>query len=327
MRYAMFVVVAPLLLSSHASSQSTPDAAANFPTKPVQIVVPFPPGGGTEAFARSIAVKLTQLWGQQVIIDNRGGAAGTIGSYFVAKSPPDGYTLLIGLNGTHGMAQSLYRKLPYDTIKDFTPITMIGIGPNILTVHPSVPAKSVKELIALAKARPGQLNYGSPGNGAAPHLQMEVFNKLARVKMTHVPYKGGGPANIALLSGEVQLAFTAVTVGLPYVEVGKLRALGLSGAKKPASLSRFPTVAESGLPGYDENTWYGMFGPAGLPPSILNKLNADLVKVLSSPELKEFFAQQGQELVGNSPERFKEIVRAEVAKWAEVIKEIGLHLD
>jgi tripartite-type tricarboxylate transporter receptor subunit TctC len=327
MRYAIFPVAASLLISPHAFSQSAQDEAANFPTKPVQIIVPFPPGGGSEAFARSIAAKLTQLWGQQVIVDNRGGAGGTIGSYLAAKSPPDGYTLLLGLNGTHGMAQSLYRKLPYDTIRDFTPITMIGIGPNILTVHPSVPVKSVKELIALAKAKPGQLNYGSPGNGTPPHLQMEVFNRLARVKMTHVPYKGGGPANVALLSGEVQLAFTAVTVGLPYIEAGKLRALGLSGAKKPASLSAFPTVAESGLPGYDENTWYGMFGPAGLPPAILNKLNADLVKVLSSPELKERFAQQGQEMVGNSPERFREIVRAEVAKWAEVIKEIGLRID
>jgi len=327
MRYTIFIIAAPLLLSQHAFSQSTPDDAANFPTKPVQIIVPFPPGGGSEAFARSIAVKLTQLWGQQVLIDNRGGAGGTIGSYLVVKAPPDGYTLLMGLNGTHGMAQSLYRKLPYDTIRDFTPITMVGIGPNILTVHPSVPVKSVRELIALAKAKPGQLNYGSPGNGTPPHLQMAVFNKLAQTQMTHVPYKGGGPANVALLSGEVQLAFTAVTVGLPHVEAGKLRALGLSGAKKPASLSQFPTVAESGLPGYDENTWYGIFGPANLPPAILNKLNADLVKVLSSPELKERFAQQGQEMVGNSPERFREIVRAEVAKWAEVIKDLGLHLD
>ncbi|MBI2289220.1 MAG: tripartite tricarboxylate transporter substrate binding protein [Betaproteobacteria bacterium] len=327
MRYTIFAVAAPLLLSQHAFSQSKPDEAANYPNRPVQIIVPFPPGGGSEAFARSIAAKLTPLWGQQVIIDNRGGAGGTIGSYLVVKAPPDGYTLLMGLNGTHGMAQSLYRKLPYDTVRDFTPITMVGIGPNILTVHPSVPVKSVKELIALAKAKPGQLNYGSPGNGTPPHLQMAVFNKLARTKMTHVPYKGGGPANVALLSGEVQLAFTAVTVGLPHVEAGKLRALGLSGAKKPASLSKFPTVAESGLPGYDENTWYGIFGPAGMPPAIVNKLNADLVKVLSSPELKERFAQQGQEMVGNSPERFREIVKAEVAKWAEVIKELGLQLD
>ena len=327
MRYAIFLAATPLLLSPHAYSQSPPDEAANFPAKPVQIIVPFPPGGGSEALARSIAVKLTQLWGQQVLIDNRGGAGGTIGSYLVVKAPPDGYTLLMGLNGTHGMAQSLYRKLPYDTLRDFTPITMIGIGPNILTVHPSVPVKSVKELISLAKARPGQFNYGSPGNGTPPHLQMEVFSRLARTNMTHVPYKGGGPANIALLSGEVQLAFTAVTVGLPHIEMGKLRALGLSGAKKPASLSQFPTVAESGLPGFDENTWYGIFGPANLPPAILNKLNADLVKVLSSAELKERFAQQGQEMVGNSPERFREIVRAEVAKWAGVIKEIGLQID
>ncbi len=327
MRYTIFLIVAPLLTGPCAFGQSTQDEALIFPTKPVRIIVPFPPGGGSEAFARSIAAKLTELWGQQVIVDNRGGAGGTLGSHLAAKSPPDGYTMLIGLNGTHGIAQSLYRKMPYDAVKDFTPITMLGIGPNILTVHPSVPVKSVKELIALAKAKPGQLDYGSPGNGTPPHLQMEVFNKMAGVKSTHVPYKGGGPANIALLSGEVQVAFTAVTVGMPHIKVGKLRALGLSGAKRPAFLSEFPTIAESGVPGYDENTWYGMFGPAGLPPAILNKLNADLVKVLLSAEVKELFAQYGQEMVGNSPERFREIVRTEVAKWAKVIKEIGIRLD
>lgn len=327
MRYTVVLVASSVLISPHVLSQSTQVEALNFPTKSVRIIVPFPPGGGSEAFARSIAEKLTERWGQQVIIDNRGGAGGTIGSHLAAKSPPDGYTMLIGLNGTHGMAQSLYRNMPYDTIKDFTPITMIGIGPNILTVHPSVPVKSVKELIALAKAKPGQLDYGSPGNGTPPHLQMEVFNKMAGVKTMHVPYKGGGPANIALLSGEVHMAFTAVTVGMPHVKVGRLRALGLSGAKRPASLSEFPTIAASGVPGYDENTWYGMFGPAGLPPAILNKLNADLVKVLLSPELKERFAEQGQEMVGNSPEQFRELVRAEVAKWAKVIKEIGIRLD
>ncbi|OGA37474.1 MAG: hypothetical protein A3G24_08890 [Betaproteobacteria bacterium RIFCSPLOWO2_12_FULL_62_13] len=327
MRYTIFLVALPLLISSPALSQSTQDQAANFPTKPVRIIVPFPPGGGSEAFARSIAAKLTERWGQQVIVDNRPGAGGTIGSHLAAKSPPDGYTMLVGLNGTHGIAQSLYRKIPYDTIKDFTPITMLGIGPNILTVHPSVPVKSVKELIALAKAKPEQLGYGSPGNGTPPHLQMEVFKKMAGVPITHVPYKGGGPANIALLSGEVQVAFTAVTVGLPHIKVGKLRALGLSGAKRPAFLSEFPTVAQSGVPGYDENTWYGMFAPAGMPPAILKKLNADIVKALLSPDVKELFAQHGQELVGNSPEQFRQIVRAEVAKWAKVISEIGLQLD
>ena len=327
MHYAIFLVALVLLISSPALSQSTQDEAANFPAKPVRIIVPFPPGGGSEAFARSIAAKLTELWGQQVLVDNRGGAGGTLGSHLVAKSPPDGYTMLIGLNGTHDIAQSLYRKMPYDTIKDFTPITMLGIGPNILTVHPSVPVKSVRELIALAKAKPGQLDYSSPGNGTPPHLQMEVFNKMAGVKSTHVPYKGGGPANIALLSGEVHAAFTAVTVGIPHIKAGKLRALGLSGAKRPAFLSEFPTIAESGVPGYDENTWYGMFGPAGLPPAILNKLNADLVKVLLSAEVKELFTQYGQEMVANSPQRFGEIVRAEVAKWAKVIKEIGVRID
>src|SRR3990172_320646 len=182
MRYTIFLVALPLLISSPALSQSTQDQAANFPTKPVRRIVPFPPGGGSEAFARSIAAKLTERWGQQVIVDNRPGAGGTIGSHLAAKSPPDGYTMLVGLNGTHGIAQSLYRKIPYDTIKDFTPITMLGIGPNILPVHPSVPVKSVKELIALAKAKPEQLGYGSPGNGTPPHLQMEVFKQMAGVK-------------------------------------------------------------------------------------------------------------------------------------------------
>lgn len=327
MRYTIFPILAVLLAASSAFGQSAQDEALNFPTKPVRIIVPFPPGGGSEALARSIAEKLTERWGQQIIIDNRGGAGGTIGSYLAAKSPPDGYTLLIGLNGTHGMAQSLYRKIPYDTVRDFTPITMLAIGPNILTIHPSVPVKTPKELVALAKARPGQLHFGSPGNGTPPHLQLEVFNKMAGIRITHVPYKGGGPAHIALLSGEVQGAFTAVTVGLGHIRAGKLRALGLTGSKRPAFLSEFPTIAESGVPGYDENTWYGIFAPAALPPALLAKLNADLVRALQSPDLKERFAQQGQELVGNSPERFRDIVRAEVAKWAKVIGEIGLQID
>lgn len=327
MRYTILLAAVSLLIATNAFGQSPSGEATNFPTRPVRVIVPFPPGGGTEAFARLVAEKLTERWGQQVIIDNRGGAGGTIGSYMAAKSPPDGYTLLIGLNGTHGMAQSLYRKIPYDTVKDFTPITMLAIGPNILAVHPSVPAKSVKELIALAKSKPGQLYFGSPGPGTPPHLQLEVFNLMAGIKITHVPYKGGGPANIALLAGEVQGAFTAITVGLPFIKAGKLRALASTGAKRPAVLSEFPTIAESGVQGYDENTWYGMFAPAGLPPALLTRLNTDLVKVLRLPELKEYFAPQGQEMVGDSPEHFGETVKAEVAKWAKVIKQIGLQID
>jgi tripartite-type tricarboxylate transporter receptor subunit TctC len=329
MRHVVWLVCASLLLAAQAFGQPAQNEAASFPTKAVRIIVPFPPGGGTEALARLIAEKLTERWGQQVVIDNRGGAGGTIGSYLAAKSPPDGYTLLIGLNGTHGMAQSLYRKIPYDTTKDFTPITMLAIGPNILTIHPSVPAKSVKEFVALARAKPGQLNFGSPGTGTPPHLQLEVFNLMAGTKIAHVPYKGGGPANIALLSGEVQGAFTAVTVGLPFIKAGKLHGLALTGAKRPGSalLSKFPTIAESGVPGYDENTWYGMFAPSGLPPALLAKINADLVKVLHAPDIKEYFANQGQEMVGDSPEQFGNTVRSEVAKWAKVIKQIGLQID
>jgi tripartite-type tricarboxylate transporter receptor subunit TctC len=323
------VLLASTLICGHAFGQPAQNEMVNFPTKPVRIIVPFPPGGGTEALARLVAEKLTERWGQQVVIDNRGGAGGTIGSYLAAKAPPDGYTLLIGLNGTHGMAQSLYRKIPYDTIKDFTPITMLAIGPNILTIHPSVPAKSVTEFVALARAKPGQLNFGSPGTGTPPHLQLEVFNLMAGTKIAHVPYKGGGPANIALLSGEVQGAFTAVTVGLPFIEAGKLRGLALTGAKRPeaALLSAYPTIAESGVPGYDENTWYGMFAPPDLPRALLAKINADLVNVLLSPNIREYFARQGQEMVGDTPEHFATTVRAEVAKWAKVIKQVGIQID
>lgn len=327
MRGAVVFLASLLASAPQACAQGARGEGPAFPVKPVRIVVPFPPGGGSEAFARSIAAKLTERWGQQVLVDNRPGAGGTIGSFQVAKSPPDGYTLLIGLNGTHGIAQSLYRRIPYDTLRDFTPITMLGIGPDILTVHPSVPARSVKELVALARARPNELDYGSPGNGTPPHLQMEVFKKMARVRLAHVPYKGGGPANVALLSGEVQVAFTAVTVGLPHVKAGRLRALGLSGARRPASLREFPTIAASGVPGYDENTWYGMFAPAGLPQPILDRLHADIVRALSAPEVKALFALHGQELVGDSPEHFRATVAAEVAKWARLVPELGLQLD
>ena len=324
MRYTMPLLALSVLISSPALAQSAQGTAAKFPTRPVRIIVPFPPGGGSEAFARMIALNLTPLWGQQVIIDNRGGAGGTIGSGLAARSEPDGYTMLIGLNGTHGIAQSLYRQIPYDTVKDFTPITMLAIGPNFLTVYPSLPVKSVRELLALAKAKPGQLNFGSAGVGTPPHLQMEVFNKLAGVNITHVPFQGGGPATVGLVSGQVQVAMVAIAPGRPLIEAGKLRALGITGAKRPASLSAYPTIAESGVPGYDENTWYGMFAPAGLSPALLRKLNADLVKVLLAPAMKARFAQEGQTMVGNSPEQFKENVRAEVVKWSRMIKELGL---
>jgi len=326
-RYALgLVAAAPLVASLPAFGQAT-DAAAGFPRKPVRMIVPFPPGGGTDILARPIAQKLTERWGQQVIVDNRSGAGGTLGTDLAAKSPPDGYSFILGTNGTHGINQSLYRSLPYNTLKDFTPITMVAIAPNILVVHPSVPAKSVKDLIALAKAKPGQLNYASPGNGTPPHLAAEIFKGMTVVNITHIPYKGAGPAVVDLIGGQVQVMFANAPVVLPHIKAGKLRALGTTSAKRLSVLADFPTIAESGVPGYEADTWYGMFAPSGMPPALLNKINADLVKVLTLPEIKELFASQGAEVTVNTPEQFAKIVRAEVEKWAKVIKQTGIHAD
>ena len=325
MRNKVILIVLSVLASLPVLAQTARDPGA-FPNKPVRIIVPFPPGGGTEAFARMTAHGLTELWGQQVIVENRGGAGGTIGSGIAAKAAPDGYTLLVGLNGTHGIAQALYRQIPYDTVNDFTPITMLAIGPNYLTVHPSLPVKTAKDLVALAKANPGQMNFGSAGIGTPPHLQMEVFNKMSGAKIVHVAFQGGGPATIAIISGQIQVAMTAISNGKPLVEAGKLKVLGLTGAKRPATpaLAQYPTIAESGVPKYDESTWYGLFAPPGLPPALLQKINADVVKVLRGPEINARFSPEGQTLIGNTPDEFKEQVRAEVAKWRTMIKELGL---
>lgn len=325
MRTAASLAALSVILSLPAVAQQARDAGT-FPNKPVRVIVPFPPGGGTEAFARMTAHGLTELWGQQVIVENRGGAGGTIGSGIAAKAAPDGYTLLVGLNGTHGIAQSLYRQIPYDTVNDFTPISMLAIGPNFLTVHPSLPVKTAKDLVALARANPGQLNFGSAGIGTPPHLQMEVFNKLSGAKIVHVAFQGGGPATIAIVSGQIQVAMTAISNGKPLVDAGKLKVLGLTGARRPASplLANYPTIAESGVPKYDENTWYGLFAPAGLPPALLQKIHADVVQVLRRPEFNARFVPEGQTIVGNTPDEFRENVRTEVAKWRTLIREMGL---
>ncbi len=229
--------------------------ADTFPNRPVRLIVPFPPGGGTDILARPMAQKLTERWGQQVIVDNRAGAGGTIGADLTAKSLPDGYSMMLGTNGTHGINQSLYRTMPYDTLKDFTPVTLVAIAPNILVLHPSVSAATVQELIALARAKPGALNYASPGNGTPPHLAAEIFKRMAGVSMTHVPYKGAGPAVIDLLAGQMQVMFANAPVVLPHIKSGKLRALATTSAQRLSILSEFATIAESGVPGYEADTW------------------------------------------------------------------------
>jgi tripartite-type tricarboxylate transporter receptor subunit TctC len=240
---------------------------------------------------------------------------------------PDGHTVVLGTNGTHGINQSLYRSMPYDTLKDFTPVTLVAIAPNILVLHPSIAANSVRELIALAKAKPGALNYASPGNGTPPHLAAEIFKRMAGVDMTHVPYKGAGPAVIDLLAGQMQVMFANAPVVLPHIRAGKLRALATTSAQRLSILTEFPTIAESGLPGYEADTWYGIFAPAHLPPDVLKKLNADFAQVLFLPDIKALFASQGAEVVGNPADKFRAIVVAEVAKWARVIKETGIRID
>jgi tripartite-type tricarboxylate transporter receptor subunit TctC len=302
-------------------------AASAFPTKMVRFVIPFPPGGGTDILGRPLAQKLSEKWGQQVVVENRGGAGGNVGTEFVAKSPPDGYTIELGTNGTHTVNHSLYSNPPFNGVKDFAAITKTANTPNVLVLHPSVKANSVKELIALAKARPGEINYASPGPGTPPHLAAEIFRTMAGIKIVHVPYKGAGPASVDLLGGHVQIMIMNAPVALPHIKAGKLRALATTSAKRPVILPDLPTIAEAALPGYEADTWFGIFAPAGTPRDIVQKLNADIVQVLFSKDLKEAYAAQGAEVVGNSVAEFTMQVRADSEKWAKVIKEIGVKVD
>lgn len=323
---ACVLASAPLLLSGHAQAAGNGDAAG-FPDRPVKLIVPFPPGGGTDILARPIAQKLGEKWKQPVIIENRAGAGGNIGTEAAARSPADGYTLVLGTVGTHAINQSLYRNLPYDATRDFVAITMVANTPNVLVLNPGVHARSVRELIALAKAKPGTLNYASPGNGSPPHLAAEIFKSMAGVSITHVPYKGSAPAMTDLLGGQVQMMIANAPVVLPYIKSGKLIGLASTSATRPALLRDLPTLSESGLKGYEADTWYGLFAPAGTPPAVVEKLNADVVAVLKSPEIQAFFAEQGAEAIADSSADANAKVRAEVEKWRGVIQSIGLKLD
>jgi tripartite-type tricarboxylate transporter receptor subunit TctC len=302
-------------------------AAEPFPNRPVRLIVPFPPGGGTDILARPVAQKLGEKWGQPVIIENRAGAGGNIGTEAAARAPADGYTLVLGTVGTHAINQSLYRNLSYDATRDFVAITMVANTPNILVVNPSVPVKSVADLIALAKAKPGVLNYASPGNGTPPHLAAEIFKSMAGLSITHVPYKGSGPAMTDLLGGQVQMMIANAPVVIPLIKTGKLVGLASTSAQRPSMLRDMPTLSESGLQGYEADTWYGLFAPAGTPPDVVKKLNADVVAVLKSAEIQSFFTEQGAEVIGDSSADANAKVRTEVKKWHDVIQSIGLKLE
>jgi tripartite-type tricarboxylate transporter receptor subunit TctC len=306
-----------------AVNAQTPD----YPSRAVRLVIPFAPGGSNDILGRLIAQRLTETLGQQVVPDNRGGAGGTIGAELAAKSAPDGYTLVIGHIGTLAVNPTLYRKLPYDPLRDFQPISLIAKVPNIMVVHPNVPAKSVKELVALAKAHPGALVYGSGGNGGAGHLATEYFRLMAKIQLVHVPYKGTGPAIVDLLAGQTQLVFAGVPGISGQVRAGKLRALGVSTTKRLAVFPDVPTIAEAGVPGYEATQWYGVLAPAGTAKPIVARLNQDIHKALQTREMQERLAADGAEPLPSTPEEFSAFIKAEIARWAPVIKAAQIRAD
>ena len=313
---ALCLVSCALCLGMSAQAQT-------FPSKPVRWVVPSSAGGANDVLARIVGAKLTQFWGQQVIVDVRPGAGGIIGSDLVAKAPPDGYTLLDVAPG-YALNPFFYKSLPYDTLKDFERITVMAHAPNVLVTHPSVPAKNVKELIALAKAKPGELNFASSGRGTGGQLCAELFQYLSKAKMTAIYYKGAGDSVRALVSGEVSVLFSATGAVLPMAKAGKLRMMGVSGVKRFPPLPDVPTVAEQGLPGYDYMGWYAALTPARVPKEILAKLHADMVRALRSPDVVERLTQYGFEPVANTPEEFTALVQSEMVKWGKVLHAVGV---
>jgi tripartite-type tricarboxylate transporter receptor subunit TctC len=322
MRTARTLVAALL-----ATAVTTIASAQNWPSRPVKFVIPFPPGGGTDILARPLAQKLTEKWGQPVVIDNRGGAGGTIAAKQVATADPDGYTILFGLLGVNAIAQSLYANPGFDSTKDFASIVMVANTTNLLVVHPSVPVNSVAELIALAKREPGKLNYASPGNGTPSHLATEIFKKMAGVDLTHVPYKGSGPAMTDMLAGNVQVWIANAPPILPHIKTGKLRSLASTSAKRPPSAPDVPTLDEAGLKGYEADTWFGLFAPKGTPKPILDKIYADVTEVLKTKEIQDFYAQQGGEVILMTQEEFTKRVAADVAKWKALISDLKLRIE
>ena len=302
-------------------------SAQAYPTKPIRIVVPFPAGGTTDVLARAAAQKLAETLGQPAVVDNRPGAGGNIGAELVAKSAPDGYTLLMGTVGTHAINPGLYPKLPYDHVKDFAPVILVAGVPNVLVINPALPVNSVQELIAYAKANPGKLNFASSGNGTSIHLSAELFKTMAGVQMTHVPYKGSAPALQDLVGGQVQLMFDNLPSSLALIKGGKLKALAVTSATRAAALPDVPTLAESGLPGFEASSWFGLLAPTGTPPPVIARLNGEIAKWLATPEAKEKLLAQGANAAGGTPEDFARFITAETAKWQKVVKESGAKVD
>jgi len=301
--------------------------AQAYPSKTVRWIAPFPPGGGTDVVSRAIAQKLTETWGQQVIVDNRPGSGGTIGLAAAAKSPPDGYTIALGQLANMGIAPGLYPKLPYDPAKDLQPVTVVLSSPLMLVAHPSLPARNVKELLALARAKPDAITFGSPGNGTTGHLAAEMIKSSTGVKMTHVPYKGASPAITGLMGGEIAIYASTIPAASPMLKSGRIKALGVSSARRVAAWPDVPTIAESGLAGYEVTNWYGVVLPAGTPRDIAGKVHQDVVRVLKLPDVQARLAGEGGDVVAGTPEEFAALIRSEIPKWTKAIKASGARID
>ena len=322
----MFASAATLVLLACGFAAASGAWAQAYPAKPVRLVVAFPPGGGIDSVTRLLAPKLTEALGQQMIVDNRVGASGNIGTDYVAKSAPDGYTVLMAY-ASHASNAALFTKLPYDTVRDFQPVSLIGAVPHVILVNPSLPVKNLAELIRLAKARPGEITYSSPGNGTPLHLATELLKVTAGIDIRHIPYKGASPAMVSTMSGETQLTITTFVVATPLVKAGRLRAIAVASAKRVSTFPSLPTVAESGIKGTESNSWYGMLVPAHTPRAIVDRLHAALLKALAAPDVKARFAEQSVEISGSTPEEFDRLIRDEIAKWSKVVKASGAKAD
>ena len=325
-RFALGSIASAVVLGAGLLGGTSALAQA-YPTKPVTIIVPFAAGGTTDILARIIGQALTAELGQSVVVDNRAGAGGNIGGQAAAKATPDGHTLFMGTVGTHAINASLYKKMPFDPVKDFAPLTRVANVPNLLVANPAQPYKSVKDLIAYAKANPGKVNFGSSGNGSSIHLSGELFKSLAKVDMQHVPYKGSAPAVTDLLGNQIAIMFDNMPSAIQHVRSGKLVPLAVTTAKRSPELPNVPTIAEAGVPGYEATSWFGMFAPAGTPAPVLAKLNAAIVKVLAQPDVKKKINEQGAEVYSETPEQFAAFIQAESVKWGKVVKESGASLD
>jgi len=312
-----------LLLLTAALAAALPAAAQNYPTRPVRVIVPYAAGGNTDFTARAIGARLSEVFGQQVIVDNRPGGATNIGTEVVARGPADGYQMLMG-GASNAINMSLFRKPPYDTLRDFAPISLCVQGANVLTVHPSVPAKNLRELIALARAQPGKLNFASSGIGSSNQMAGELLKVMAKINIVHVPYKGNAPALTDTLAGHVEMQFSGVPAVVPHIESGRIRAIGIGSLKRFPALPQVPTFDESGLKGYEATTWFGLLAPIKTPREIVSRWNVEVGKILASSEIKERFARDGLEPMGGSTEAFDKFIRVEIAKYARVIKEAGV---